>query len=61
MALLLAMGLAITSVPLAVGADYGLTVLRGTPPAAAQFARFIVSPDGQAILERHGFAPGDRK
>jgi ABC-type molybdate transport system substrate-binding protein len=43
--------------PLRVGADYGLTVVRGAPPEAAlALALFILSPDGQAILVRHGFA-----
>lgn len=41
---------------LAVGADYGLTVLNGSPPAAQRFATFIISPDGQQILARHGFS-----
>lgn len=41
---------------LAVGADYGLTVMNGAPPAAGAFARLILSPDGQAILAAHGFA-----
>lgn len=43
---------------LAVGADYGLTVMNGTPPAARQFAAYVMSPDGQAILAGHGFSPG---
>ena len=43
---------------LAVDADYGLTVMNGTPPAAQQFAEYIVSPDGQAILAGYGFSPG---
>jgi len=47
--------------PLAVGADYGLTVLKGARPAAAQLAQFILSSDGQAILAKHGFGPGDNK
>ncbi len=43
---------------LAVGADYGLVVL-GDRPEAARFALFLLSPEGQAILDRHGFvAPG---
>jgi len=41
---------------LAVGADYGLTVLNGASPEAYQFAMFILSVDGQRILARHGFA-----
>jgi ABC-type molybdate transport system substrate-binding protein len=41
---------------LAVGADYGLTVLDGTVPAAYQLAMFILSTNGQRILAKHGFA-----
>jgi molybdenum ABC transporter molybdate-binding protein len=43
---------------LAVGADYGLTVLNGASPAAQAFADFIVAPPGQSILVGHGFSPG---
>jgi ABC-type molybdate transport system substrate-binding protein len=43
---------------LAVGADYGLTVLNSSSPVAKQFANFIMSPEGQAILMKHGFTPG---
>jgi molybdate transport system substrate-binding protein len=43
---------------LAVGADYGLTVISGAPPMAEQFAQFILSSAGQAILIGYGFAPG---
>jgi molybdate transport system substrate-binding protein len=43
---------------LAVGADYGLTVMNGAPPAATQFAQFVLSPAGQRILTSFGFAPG---
>lgn len=42
-------------VALAVGADYGLTVLRGAPEAAWDLAMYILSPAGQSILDRHGF------
>jgi ABC-type molybdate transport system substrate-binding protein len=42
---------------LAVGADYGLTVLNGAPAAAVQLATLILSTDGQSILARYGFAP----
>lgn len=41
---------------LAVGADYGLTVMNGASPNAWRFAMFILSQDGQTILARHGFA-----
>ena len=40
---------------LAVGADYGLTVLKTARPEAARLAFYIMSPSGQAILARHGF------
>ena len=43
---------------LAVGADYGLTVMTAAPEAAQRFAAFIVSDQGQRILARHGFAAG---
>ena len=44
---------------LLVGADYGLTVMNGASPNAYRLAMFILSPEGQRILARHGFvAPG---
>jgi molybdate transport system substrate-binding protein len=43
---------------LSVGADYGLTVISGAPVAAQEFAEFILSAEGQAILAGYGFAPG---
>jgi molybdate transport system substrate-binding protein len=43
---------------LAVGADYGLTIIVGAPAAAQHFADTIVSPAGQNILADYGFAPG---
>jgi molybdate transport system substrate-binding protein len=45
---------------LAVGADYGLVVLKGPAEqeaAAGRFAMFVLSPEGQAILARWGFTP----
>jgi molybdenum ABC transporter molybdate-binding protein len=45
---------------LAVGADYGLTVVTGAPASAQEFARFILAPGGQAILAEYGFAPPSR-
>lgn len=39
---------------LAVSAEYGLVVLSDRPEAA-RFARFLLSPEGQAVLARHGF------
>ncbi|MGE0285676.1 MAG: molybdate ABC transporter substrate-binding protein [Bradyrhizobium sp.] len=41
---------------LAVGADYGLTVMKDSPPAAYRLALFIVSSKGQEILARYGFS-----
>jgi len=44
---------------LAVGADYGLTVVDGASPRAYRFAMFILSADGRRILANHDFsAPG---
>ena len=43
---------------LAVGADYGLTTTKNAPPGAERLATFILSPQAQGILARHGFAPG---
>ena len=40
---------------LAVGADYGMTVINGASPSAERFAAFILSPEGQSILAKHGF------
>lgn len=40
---------------LAVGADYGLTVIQGASPAAYRFAMFILSVEGQRILAGYGF------
>jgi molybdenum ABC transporter molybdate-binding protein len=42
---------------IATGPEYGLAVLKGAGPRAADFALFILSPDGQQILSRYGFAP----
>jgi molybdate transport system substrate-binding protein len=50
--------LVIVHVPdrLAVGADYGMTVMRDASPAARELAFFVLSASGQEILARHGFA-----
>jgi len=50
-------GLKIVAVPeaLAVGAQYGVTTIKGARPAADRFAAFIRSPTSRAILEHHGF------
>jgi molybdate transport system substrate-binding protein len=42
--------------PLALGADYGMTVMNDSPPAAYRFALFIVSSKGQQILAKYGFS-----
>jgi ABC-type molybdate transport system substrate-binding protein len=41
---------------LAVGADYGLTVVNGASANAERLAKYILSADGQGILSKHGFA-----
>jgi ABC-type molybdate transport system substrate-binding protein len=41
---------------LAVGADYGLTVVADAPSGAYRFAMFILSEAAQRILSKHGFA-----
>jgi ABC-type molybdate transport system substrate-binding protein len=41
---------------LAVGAEYGLTVIKDAGPDAQPFADYILSTDGQRVLARHGFA-----
>jgi ABC-type molybdate transport system substrate-binding protein len=46
---------------LAVGADYGLTVMAGSSAAAQRLAEFIVSPAGQKILVSYGFASGTQR
>jgi len=53
-------GLQIVALPedLAVGADYGLTVMNGSSEAAWKLAFFILSPDAQRILASYGFAAG---
>jgi ABC-type molybdate transport system substrate-binding protein len=46
---------------LAVGADYGLSTMKGASSGADRLAEFILSPRGQGILQRHGFAPRDTR
>jgi len=41
---------------IAVGAEYGLTVITGAPTSAYQFAIFLLSTKGQHVLAKHGFA-----
>lgn len=39
-----------------VSASYGVTLLNGAPEPAQQFVKFLLSPAGQGVLARHGFA-----
>jgi molybdate transport system substrate-binding protein len=41
---------------LAIGADYGLTVMNGSSPSAYALALFILSTEGQRVLANSGFA-----
>ena len=45
---------------LAVGADYGLTVMDDASPQAYRFAMYILAADGQRILTAHGFGSANR-
>jgi molybdate transport system substrate-binding protein len=42
---------------LSVGPEYGLTVSRQAQPGAADFAMYLLSPQGQATLKAFGFIP----
>lgn len=55
-------GAAVIDLPesIAVGAEYGLAVMEGAPAPASRLALFILSPEGQAILARHGFSAPNR-
>ena len=39
-----------------VAARYGVTLLDGAGEPARQFLQFLLSPAGQTVLARHGFA-----
>jgi molybdate transport system substrate-binding protein len=41
---------------LAVGADYGLTVIANASPDAYRFAMSILSGDAQRVLAKYGFS-----
>lgn len=43
--------------PLRVDASYGLTTLKGASPGGKAFAEFLLSAQGQDVLESHGFLP----
>jgi molybdenum ABC transporter molybdate-binding protein len=51
-------GLGVVDLPpeLAVGAEYGMTLIAGAPEQARRFQDFLLSPAGQDVLARHGFA-----
>ncbi|SDS95358.1 substrate-binding domain-containing protein [Bradyrhizobium canariense] len=42
---------------LSVGPEYGLTVSRKAQPGGADFAMYLLSPQGQATLKSYGFIP----
>jgi len=42
---------------LSVGPEYGLTVSRKAAPEAADFAMYLMSPQGQGSLQSFGFIP----
>jgi molybdenum ABC transporter molybdate-binding protein len=44
--------------PINISADYGVTETIGAGPLTSAFVKFLLDPDGQAILARHGFSPG---
>jgi molybdenum ABC transporter molybdate-binding protein len=46
---------------LAVGADYGLTVLKGARSEAESLARYILGAPGQATLSKYGFSSGESR
>jgi molybdenum ABC transporter molybdate-binding protein len=50
--------LAVTALPdeLAVGAEYGLVVMKGASATGRAFAQFLLGPEGRGILLRQGFA-----
>ncbi len=53
--------LKIVAIPenLAVGARYGLVVMKTAPDITEQLAEFILGQQGQAILKSYGFGPGE--
>jgi len=55
-------GLQVIQLPesLAVGAEYGMTVINGASTAATRLYQFILSPPAQEILIKHGFAAAGR-
>lgn len=51
--------LRVVAVPegLNVSAAYGVTLVHGASAQASRYVDFLLGPDGQAVLARHGFAP----
>jgi ABC-type molybdate transport system substrate-binding protein len=39
-----------------VSADYGMTIARNAPASAQAFGEYVLSPAGQAVFARAGFA-----
>jgi molybdate transport system substrate-binding protein len=52
-------GLQIAEVPRSIAGrpEFGLAILKGADPRTADFALFILSPEGQRIFADYGFAP----
>ncbi|HWB51188.1 MAG TPA: extracellular solute-binding protein [Stellaceae bacterium] len=52
-------GLAAVEAPkeIAAGPEYGLAILKGADPHTADFALYMLSPEGQRIFAQFGFAP----
>ena len=42
---------------LAVGAEYGLVQMKEASPTGNAFANFLLSPEGQSVLAKHGISP----
>ena len=51
--------LQIVPVPAEIAAspEYGLAVLKGADPRAADLALYMLSPEGQQVFAKFGFAP----
>ena len=42
-----------------MAADYGMIVLKDAPMPATLLVHFILGQEGQSILVKHGFGPGN--
>jgi ABC-type molybdate transport system substrate-binding protein len=51
--------LQVVEVPASIrtGPEYGIVILKDAKAPALDLALFILSPEGQAVLAKHGFAP----